>query len=510
MDYPSGYGLVRVAGRTGAGRERTRFSVLLPGALVALAVLARPAQAQAGAAPAQPTCRLTLDSLDAKVRQNYAGFLLEVRDARRRDYEAMLGRTAARADRTALDQCYPVLAAYIEWYADPHLFVFQSQSTDTLEARGRAAGLRRLTLTEDGVRAAITRHPRGRDPLEGIWYDGRLRIAVVPDPAGRRGDLLGVVVASDTVAWPVGAVRATFRRTGDGVYATTLLTREFAEMRLTARIHKHVLLRLSPGMWGRAFPVSPADTGLIDPEEVHRPRVSLRARSVLFSLPSHDPQYAGLLDSLVAAHAADIAARPLLIIDLRGNEGGSSLMSRALDPYLVSAERRATPFDSGTAVMLSSPAQIKYARRLLGNDTSAFGRNLLAQLESHPGELVSIEEAGAPPPPPDSVIAGGWRVAVLTDGGTVSAAEVMVLQALRSTRAVVVGQPTAGALDYQSVQIVSLGTGGHRWGLGYPTITAHADLPRRGMRGKGISTELRMDWDRVSDPIGEVERRLAP
>jgi C-terminal processing protease CtpA/Prc len=90
----------------------------------------------------------------------------------------------------------------------------------------------------------------------------------------------------------------------------------------------------------------------------------------------------------------------------------------------------------------------------------------------------------------------------------VSAAEVLVLRALRSSRAVVIGEPTAGALDYQSTQIVGLGTGDRRWALGYPTITAHAELPARGMRGKGIAPNLRVDWATVPDAYAEVERRF--
>ena len=91
----------------------------------------------------------------------------------------------------------------------------------------------------------------------------------------------------------------------------------------------------------------------------------------------------------------------------------------------------------------------------------------------------------------DSVLAGNWRVAVLVDGGTVSAAEVLVLHALRSTRAVVIGEPTAGALDYQSVQILSLGTGDTRWGL-------------------GIAPQIAVSWDAIPDPIAAVEQRLPP
>jgi hypothetical protein len=459
-----------------------------------------------------PSCRTTLDSLDAAARQNYAGYRLEVVGERQADYGRMLQRMSRRADSTALADCHPVLAAYTAWYADPHLFVFQSQTVAPATAAQRAASLRHVAISEEAVRTRLMAAGVHPDALEGIWYDGGLRIAVMPDPDGPAGAFVGVVVASDTTAWPVGAVRAEFRREADGAYATRLLTRDFAELRLTARIHKRVLLRLSPGMWGRAFPLAPADTGLVDPVDVHRPRVSVRARSTVVSIPSHDFGQARLLDSLVRAHAATIAARPLLIVDLRGNEGGSSLMSRALHPYITSTERLATPYDSGAAVMLSSPAQLRYARRLAGTDTSAFVRSLLSRLEANPGTLVPLDESPrtSAAAPADSSIAGNWRVVVLTDGGTVSAAEVLVLRALRSTRAVVAGEPTAGALDYQSVQIISLGTGDRRWGLGYPTIAAHADLPRRGMRGRGIPPQVRIEWNTVADPLAEVERRFAP
>lgn len=487
------------------------IAALLVG-LAVLMVLPPRAVGGQGAAPAPlPTCRTSLDSLDAKVRQNYAGFLLEVRGERRDAYGAMLRRLTGSADTTDLNQCYRVLESYMTWYGDPHLFVFQRQSTDSLEAAQRAGALRRVPLTEADVRASFAAPGIKRDPIEGIWYDGSLRVAVVRDPSGSAADFLAVVLQSDTSAWPVGAVRAYFRRERDGAYATRLLTRQFAELELTARIHKRLILRLSPGIWGRAFPLAAADTGLIDSIDVHRPRVSVRERSVVFSVPSHDPSQTRLLDSLVRTYAQTIGTRPLLIIDLRGNEGGGSFTTRALHPYIDTAEQRPTPYDSGGAVMLSSPAQIRYARRLMGSDTSAFARRVLAQLEASPGALVPIEENPSPAPrTPESSVPGRWRVVVLVDRGTVSAAEVLVLRALRSTRAVVAGEPTSGALDYQSVQIVSLGTGYPRWGLGYPTIAAHADLPRRGMRGKGIQPQVRIDWSKAPDAIAEVERRFAP
>ncbi len=466
--------------------------------------------AQERAALPAPTCRATLDSLDAKTRQNYAGFLLEVRGARADAYHNMVTAARADADARTLDSCLPVLRGYAGWYDDPHLFVFQSQSADTSTARRRAAELEHHPVSERAVRSRVQMAGNAADPLEGIWYDGQQRIAVVPDAARGTGHLIGVLITSDTVAWPVGAVRARFTRQSEGAYTVDMLTRGFAHLTLDATLHRGDLLRFSPGMWGRAFPGGAVRSGYLDATDVHRPTVVVRPKSVVVSIPSHDPAHTSLLDSLVRAHAAEIESRPLLIVDVRGNEGGSSLMSRVLDPFIASREQRVTPYDSGAAVVMSSPAQMAYARRFAGSDTTAFVRDLLARMAASPGQLVQIEPG---PPAPPTVVparAGGWKVVVLVDHGTVSASEVLVLNALRSTRATVVGTNTAGALDYQSVNIVSLGTGDRRWALGYPTITAHADLPRRGMRGKGIAPDVRLDWAQVPDAIVEVERRFAP
>jgi hypothetical protein len=501
--------VVRSDLRRGTGATRV-FPALIGCLTLAASIASSALHAQAAPSTSPPTCRTSLDSLDAKVRQNYAGFLLEVRDERRQAYDSMRHRLAEAASTASLEACFPVLASYTSWYDDPHLFVFQRQVADSLEAARRASSLRRLPLTEPEVRASLQNAGRSLDPIEGIWYEGPLRLAVVRDPSGGARDFVAVVLQSDTAAWPVGAVRAHLRREIDDSYTARLLTRRFAEVVLGARIHKRVMLRLSPGIWGKAFPLTDADTGLVDTIDVHRPRVSLRRRSVVFSVPSHDGSQAGLLNALVRTHVDSIRSRPLLIVDLRGNEGGGSLTTRALHPFITTADKRPTPFDSGAPVMLSSPAQIAYAKRSMGPDTSAFVRQLVARLEANPGALVPLEDKPPAPAALEPHVAGNWKVVVLVDRGTVSAAEVLVLRALRSTRAVVVGQPTAGALDYQSVQIVSLGTGYPRWALGYPTITAHADLPRRGMRGKGIMPHVLIDWRMVADPIAEVERRFAP
>ncbi|HWA15999.1 MAG TPA: S41 family peptidase, partial [Gemmatimonadales bacterium] len=161
---------------------------------------------------------------------------------------------------------------------------------------------------------------------------------------------------------------------------------------------------------------------------------------------------------------------------------------------------------------LSSAAQVAYARRAFGPDTGAFVRSLVSRLEAAPGQFVALRDPSLPPEAeqPPEIAPFPQRVAVLVDGGTVSAAEVLVLEALRSTRAVVIGEPTAGALDYQSVNVIRLLKDEDRWSLGYPTIVRHPHISPEGrMQGIGIRPDVLVKWSGVGDDYGEVVKILS-
>ncbi len=454
-------------------------------------------------------CSLTLSRLATKVVANYAGYHLEVVGARRVAYDSMLRALQPRAASAAVDQCLPVLRSYIAWFNDPHLAIIESTNIDSAETRRRSGSIRTIALTE----AEVLRGLRARstiDPIEGIWYDGSMRLAIVPDPDAARGTFAAVVVASDTITLPIGAVRGTFTRQPDSTYAWTLHTRKLARQSGTATIHRRSMLRLSPGMWGKTAPLAPADTGWLDPADVHRATLRAWDDVVVISIPSHDYAFKAHFDSLLTANRSTLASARRLIVDLRGNEGGGSQMIARLHPYLVGDSLRRDGFDQTEAVMWSSPDQIAYARRAFGADTSAFVRRLVAALEAAPGTLVPMYDSSVPAPMPRPIIPiyGPRRVGVLIDGGTVSASEVTVQLAKRSGRAIVYGERTAGALDYQSTSFTRLSPDENRWLLLYPTITASAKLPAGGMRGVGIAPDVSVRWSMIGDPIAHIAELL--
>jgi len=459
-----------------------------------------------------PACATTLALLERTMHLDYAGYTLELSGDRLTRFAAMKAALQERASRTHGDDCYFVLRDFVEWFDDPHLFVYQTMRVDTAESRRRAAQVERRTLTEDGAREYYRKRGARLDAIEGIWYDRGMRVAIVPDSSPGVGHYVAVLLTSDTSGWTPGAVRARFtRRLGRG-YDAQVSERNYARAYRRAEIYRHGLLRLSPGIWGKEFPVSAADSGTLDPVDPHRPVVYRRNGTIVFAIPSHNG-YKPALDSLVAKYRAELSSADRMIIDLRGNEGGGSFMTNDLEPFVSLKEELPNPFPTDRPLMLSSDDQIAYARRAFGPDTSKFVRGLVERLKASPGELVSVNDPAdtvKAPDPRDWVVSSGpRRVGVLVDRGTVSAAEVFVLYALRSPRATVFGEPTAGALDYQSANIVSISPRERRWFLGYGTVTRAAGLPEGGMRGKGIPPQVRIDLHAVADPVAYVDRALS-
>jgi hypothetical protein len=474
---------------------------------VSYATLVRPPTARADT---MPSCETDLDLLDRKIRQDYAGYTLELLGARLKRFDKMKTAARTRARTTKGDACFFVLRDFVDWFADPHLFVYQSTRLDTTETARRALSIERRAMTEPEARAYFAQQGN-LDPIEGIWYDRGLRVAVLPDSL-RAGAFVAVVLSSDTSIWAPGAVRARLLKTPGG-YDVDLSARNYAVSHLRAQIYRHVLLRLSPGIWGKAFPVAAADSGTLDSIDPHRPTLVMRGATPVFSVPSHDPSFKHVIDSLVLANRDVLSHADRMIIDLRGNEGGSSFTTEYLEPFVSTKGEKPDPFPGNRSMMLSSDDQIAYAQRGFGPDTSAFVRTLLARLRAAPGRLVPLNDPSAPASRPESrdwvVTSGPRTVGVLIDHGTVSASEVLVLHALRSNRATVFGAPTAGALDYQSVNIVRLSPKEPRWLIGYPTITRSPDLPAGGMRGRGIQPQIPLDLGRLPDPVAAVDKYLA-
>lgn len=460
-------------------------------------------------------CVDDFETLVAKVQENYAGYALEVAGRRDAEHDALVERVRARARAAeSAEECIYALREYTAWFRDPHLFIGQFPAYDSASLAALATAVERVPLSRDDVVARLDGASE-LDPIEGIWYDETTEIAVVPDTASGPGEFVGIALSSSTETWQPGEVKARIRRTDSGSYRVVLRMDDRTPRYIEGELYKDdLLLRLAPFAWGRRYPIHPRDEGLLDPVDPRAPQLVVRsADAIVLSIPSHDPKYRPALEALVDLHAAALDRAPLLIVDLRGNEGGSSGTTRMLAPYYYSAERperTATGAGSEAAspVVLASPANLRAFERWRDwyNPDPEWLTTLLEELEKRPGELVAFPGSGGMDRPPPRTSENPRHFAVLIDRGVVSAGEAFVLEVRRYDRVTVYGQPTGGSIDYQNVQMLRLADEERGFVVGYPTLAASAALPEGGHNATGILPDVEIGPD-VDDPIGFILAR---
>ena len=467
--------------------------------------------------PAGCPCAALLDLTIRKVEETYIGYRLEVGDAGRTAYEARKEESRRAAREPGVD-CFLVIREWIDGFDDPHLFLLENPDFSAAQLDSLRRSAVHTAWTEEALRAELERRADALDPLEGFWYGKGGRYGIVRSTAGAddgteadEATFAAIVLETADEGWAAGEEKARFRRRGDG-YDVVYLTPDHSTRRYQARLHRGNFLHLPAGLgWAKTDPLPPGARAL-DPVDPLAPTLDeLPGGVVLVSVPSHDYGYRARLDSLVTASEARLLASRLLIVDVRGNGGGSSLTTQPLMPFIYrTPERDDVPGPEGDPVVLASADNLAYfSRWKRGADTPAWLLDLLARMGRSYGEVVPFRD------PPDTT--RGWlpavvhpappAVAILQDGGSGSAAEAFVLFARHSSRVTTFGEPTRGMIDYQNVGIVRVGCPEDGLLLGYPTIAASASLPEGGLNATGILPDVEMDV--TGDVVGRVLRFYA-
>jgi hypothetical protein len=450
--------------------------------LIAVVILTVPQ-----ALTAQATCRATFDSVVAFTERNYLGYHLEVTPATRVAYRARTAVARAAATDAAQGGCFVTIRAWVDAWEDGHLFLQEPLNLDTIETGRRIATVPRRAVPDSVTVARF--ETRGRDDLTGHWHDRGLRVVIMPGAGEARWE--AIVTQADTAGWEPGMVRAEFTARPGGGYDVLMRERNHAVRRFIGTLHRGVLLRMPPHMWGRSDRVPELEQGGVDAVDPRRPTIRAIDATVVIAMPSHDPRFAAPLRALLAEWHDRIVATEPLVLDLRGNEGGSGATGTPLLAYARGDSLLPRVFPVWRPTVVASADHLAWARSFVRDGqapTPVVGR-LIERMAASPGAIVRyIDDADLPPEADWPESAGGpARVMVLTDRGVVSAGETFVAQLRRSPKVTTWGEPTGGVLDYQMTRLVGIGVAPFRVVLGYPTIGNHPELPDGGIRRTGFA-----------------------
>jgi hypothetical protein len=482
--------------------------------LLALAMLLpAPAAAQGDGEPCD--CARELSWATARLARNYSGFADKVTPATRPAYDSLLARLAVEArGATTAAQCNQVLSQWVLWFRDRHISLARpgtggpatAAPLDTGAVRARFAGWETLALGDEAA-ARARLGGAALDPIEGIWEssDGRYRAAVVRDPKADR-EFAMVVLRADSVWWMPGQVKATFERAAGSTYAARFFMLDHAERRWEARVAGPVLAFSEGSPWLRRWPVaSAADT--LSPA---RFRATLNTRfdarevapgTVLVSVPTFDDPHG--MDSLWARHGTLIRGAERLVIDVRGNGGGSDYNFRELLPLLYT-----DPVKLPGNFVYATDDNLAANERLAADTTIPAGqrewiRNDVRRARERRGPDGWMRYEG------DTyrtqVRANPREVAIIQDRGCASSCEGFVLRARQSRKVTTYGTNTSGIHDYGNVRESKAPCG--TLVLRHPTTRA-GYMPEGAIDNVGIPPQVAIPATEVF-PVDWVLRRMA-
>jgi hypothetical protein len=327
--------------------------------------------------------------------------------------------------------------------------------------------------------------------LEGVWSSPPYTVGIIKKDNG----YVGFVIDAPGTPFKKGDLKLKIAKIGTG-YVGTTYARDFSPSNNVAAVYNHAgpnSLYVGSLSFKRLLPSYP------DPPELSDYYKSfssvplfnkLSNKTIYLKIPSFNINQKKKIDSIIAIHKDLLSSTENLIIDLRGNGGGSDNSYTALLPFLytnpirqVGVEYRSTPLNNQSLLSIAqNPAYDENLRRFYsaGFDT----------LQKHMGEFVKLHKESVTFDTIKTVFKKPLKVAILIDYYTGSSAEQFVVDARQSLRVKVFGKPTLGSLDMSNMTMTK--SPGGDFILRY-SITKSLRIPEYQIDDVGVMPDVYLD-----------------
>jgi hypothetical protein len=388
-------------------------------------------------------CGLNLLKLSEKIEQNHPGFLDKIQGGNKYAVlkDSLLNRSSSI---TNIYDCSILLREYINFFKDPHLTVsmdFTGLPADSIRKITSYAPA--YSIQEDSLRQYFQSVEK-KDPIEGIWeLAGATTKYTIAITSGKidKNNFTGLILESDGIYWKHGQIKLSASKK-NGAYDIMLFNRSHTPISYTISDAESIIDIGMQGYWRKIFPT----TTHVQRAPFKTTYTQLSAKTAILRLPAFSIEYKNEVDSVLEKNWKKIITTKNLIIDIRGNKGGSGATFQKSLSLLYT-----NPIKIEAGIVTASGDNIKYYKSLVEKmSDSDFSKTrmkaLVELLESNIGKQLSIGDTTSIRY--GKVLKYPAKIAILTDEQTASAAELLLLWAKQSKKVTIYGRNTRGAIDY--------------------------------------------------------------
>ncbi|HRE63783.1 MAG TPA: S41 family peptidase [Ferruginibacter sp.] len=441
---------------------------------------------------AQPcNCTKALDDVRAYTQKNYAGFADKIKMLGKAAFEKhdQQARANARKIKDAL-HCANLLDNWLLFFKDNHLYMHYEPDI----AWFKNAVVENISVSSIDTAALLKKK---YSKPEGIYSkpDGSLAVAVVAQKNATM-DYAGYILHSKLPAWKTGDLHFELKKQFNGLYKVIWYNNDHVPY--TDQLDFEMGNAIVWNGWKKETDADDKSyavhqqQAVIFSEEKEWPVFSKEINDSLlyFRIKSFNVKNLPAITAMLEDYKEKLSTTAHLIIDIRGNGGGGDICYRGFKKYLYTQ-----PVISTGADFLATADNIKAYRTSIEEAglPEADAKEYLADMdkaEAFAGSYYNMF--------PDEVDSSGTRLAkpqkimILMDEKCASAAEQFLLEARQSKKAILVGQPSRGVLDYANVCEYKM----EHYGMSllYPTSRSRRIDNGQGIENKGIQPHYSIDF----------------
>ncbi|NSL86179.1 peptidase S41 [Chitinophaga sp. Mgbs1] len=417
--------------------------------------------------------------------KNDAGFAYAIKQKGIGAYQQHTSKILARVKKTGdKEQCAAIMREWLQFFRNGHHAVIPVYNEHTPVVNTIEPEI--LPLSEAEVKQGV---PDVSVPsLEGIWTTAGYRIGLVKRNQGYKG----LILSAGNQVWKPGYVKLEITAAGAGVfYMGDFSPDKFDKAILWGKN----ILQLGSVFLTREYPVFPtngAEVLYAREMSASEPFIQqLSEKTVLLRIPTFEEYAKHDIDSLLKANDQLLKRTPNLVIDIRGNGGGSDISYYQILPLIytdpirtVNTEFLSTPLNNSRMEgFLSAPGLSPGERKEI--------ETALQTLREHPGQFVNLNNGKVVDVLKlDTIFPFPKNVAIIINNQNGSTAEEFLLAARQSKKVKLFGTTTRGVLDISNTYVVE--SPDKQFKLGY-SLSRSLRIPDLAIDGKGIMPDYFLD-----------------
>ncbi|RAU82687.1 S41 family peptidase [Pontibacter arcticus] len=391
-------------------------------------------------------CTEVIDAAADAYEKNYSLFIYKVTDQNRDLYNAHKNVIRNKAELvTDLSDCKAILNQYLHFFRDGHTYVLNSDKKTFYKEE--------IKINEKQFKKAYSKNNYNLNQIIGIWENGSYTVAIVPNPAksSRERDFVGIVLSSTNPEWKQSDVKFELTSKAGASYQANFMMGDHSVKKTEGTLVGKSLLEIDgSGDWNKVWPEVKGQQPKNEIQAKYKQfHLSYIGDIPYLRLPDFYSVERSFVDSLMKSNHDKIMKSDFMIIDVRGNSGGSDGTYFPVLPYVLSGPIK-LPINGFWLSEYNIQKVMDYKTGKPGKKVEEYTKQ---EKEDYDYMMANKGTAAFENPndfwtfKTDTLYNGPKKIVILTDKETASSGETFVFRANQSNKVVVYGQNTAGVVD---------------------------------------------------------------